>query len=59
MAPEFNLNGSIHAIEGISSPCGRVLGKMGHTERQGPDIGRNISGNLYQPLFTAGVNYFS
>jgi phosphoribosylformylglycinamidine synthase len=59
MAPDFNPNGSIHAIEGISSPCGRVLGKMGHTERQGPDVGQNISGNLYQPLFRAGVKYFS
>jgi phosphoribosylformylglycinamidine synthase len=59
MAPEFNPNGSIHAIEGISSPCGRVLGKMGHTERRGPDVGQNISGDLHQPLFSAGVKYFS
>lgn len=59
MAPEFNPNGSIHAIEGISSPCGRVLGKMGHTERRGPNVGQNISGNLNQPLFKAGVKYFS
>jgi len=58
MDPEFNPNGSIHAIEGITSPCGRVLGKMGHTERRGPDVGQNISGNLHQPLFKAGVNYF-
>lgn len=59
MAPEFNPNGSIHAIEGISSPCGRVLGKMGHTERRGPNVGQNISGKLHQPLFSAGVKYFS
>lgn len=58
MDPSFNPNGSIHAIEGITSPCGRVLGKMGHTERRGPDVGQNISGNLHQPLFKAGVNYF-
>ena len=58
MDPEFNPNGSIHAIEGITSPCGRVLGKMGHTERRGPNVGKNISGNLHQPLFSAGVNYF-
>ncbi len=59
MAPEFNPNGSIHAIEGISSPCGRILGKMGHTERRGPDVGQNVSGNLHQPLFSTGVKYFS
>jgi len=58
MDPQFNPNGSIHAIEGITSPCGRVLGKMGHTERRGPNVGQNISGNLHQPLFKAGVNYF-
>ncbi len=58
MSPEFNPNGSIHAIEGITSPCGRVLGKMGHTERRGPDVGQNIAGNLHQPLFSAGVSYF-
>ena len=58
MDPAFNPNGSIHAIEGITSPCGRVLGKMGHTERRGPDVGQNIHGNLHQPLFKAGVNYF-
>ncbi len=59
MDPEFNPNGSIHAIEGLSSPCGRILGKMGHTERRGPKVGQNISGNLHQPLFRAGVNYFA
>ena len=59
MDPAFNPNGSIHAIEGITSPCGRVLGKMGHTERRGPDVGQNIAGNLHQPLFRAGVSYFS
>ncbi len=59
MDPEFNPNGSIQAIEGITSPCGRVLGKMGHTERRGPAVGKNISGNLHQPLFKAGVKYFS
>ncbi len=59
MNPEFNPNGSIHAIEAITSPCGRVLGKMGHTERRGPDVGKNIAGNLHQPLFKAGVNYFA
>lgn len=58
MDPEFNPNGSVYAIEGITSPCGHVLGKMGHTERSGPVVGQNISGNLHQPLFKAGVDYF-
>jgi len=56
---DFNPNGSTHAIEGISSPCGRVLGKMGHSERTGKDVARNIPGNKYQPLFEGGVEYFS
>ena len=42
MSPEFNPNGSIFAIEGITSPCGKVLGKMGHTERRGPNVGQNL-----------------
>ena len=59
MDPYFNPNGSLSAIEGITSPCGRVFGKMGHSERRGPDVAQNISGNKYQPLFSAGVGYFS
>jgi len=59
MDPQFNPNGSLSAIEGITSPCGRVFGKMGHSERRGPDVAQNISGNKYQPLFSAGVGYFS
>lgn len=55
----YNPNGSLYAIEGISSPCGRVLGKMGHTERRGDNIAKNIPGNKHQPLFKAGVDYFS
>lgn len=55
---DFNPNGSVYAIEGISSPCGRVLGKMGHTERRGTNVAKNIQGNKHQPLFQAGVNYF-
>ena len=54
----FNPNGSCWAVEGITSPDGRVLGKMGHTERRGDNIAKNISGNKYQPLFEAGVKYF-
>lgn len=55
---DINPNGSVMAIEGITSPDGRVLGKMGHTERAGRFIGRNIPGNLYQPLFDGGIAYF-
>ncbi len=53
-----NPNGSVCAIEGICSPDGRVLGKMGHSERYTPYVGRNIYGEKYQPLFVGGVNYF-
>ena len=55
---EYNPNGSIFAIEGITSPCGRVLGKMGHTERRGNLVAKNLPGNKHQPLFKAGVGYF-
>ncbi|HCC20004.1 MAG TPA: phosphoribosylformylglycinamidine synthase [Verrucomicrobiales bacterium] len=55
----YNPNGSLYAIEGITSPCGKVLGKMGHTERRGTHIAKNIPGNKHQPLFKAGVSYFS
>ncbi len=54
----INPNGSLAAIEGISSPCGRVLGKMAHTERAGRHVAKNIPGNKHQPIFTAGVEYF-
>ena len=54
----FNPNGSMHAIEGITSPDGLVLGKMGHSERFGVNVGKNISGNKIQPIFTSGVKYF-
>ena len=54
----FNPNGSMHAIEGITSPDGLVLGKMGHSERVGDNVGKNISGNKLQPIFTSGVRYF-
>jgi len=55
----YNPNGSYQAIEGILSPDGRVLGKMGHSERCGNDIGKNIPGNKIQPIFAAGVAYFA
>ena len=46
------------AIEGITSPDGRVLGKMGHSERVGEYVAKNIPGNKFQPLFEGGVHYF-
>ena len=54
----FNPNGSVWAVEGITSPDGRVLGKMGHTERSGENLYKNVPGDKYQPLFEGGVDYF-
>ncbi|MDX1680249.1 MAG: phosphoribosylformylglycinamidine synthase [Akkermansiaceae bacterium] len=59
MDPRSNPNGSIAAIEGITSPCGKVLGKMGHSERAGKMVAKNIHGDKLQPIFKAGVRYFS
>jgi phosphoribosylformylglycinamidine (FGAM) synthase-like enzyme/phosphoribosylformylglycinamidine (FGAM) synthase-like amidotransferase family enzyme len=55
----INPNGSLAAIEGITSPCGRVFGKMAHTERSGSHVAKNIPGAKHQPLFAAGVSYFA
>lgn len=54
----WNPNGSVSAIEGITSPDGRVLGKMGHSERIGKNIAFNVPGEKDQKLFEAGVEYF-
>ena len=54
-----NPNGSMLSIEGITSPDGRVFGKMGHSERSGAGLYKNVPGTLYQPIFEAGVNYFA
>ena len=54
----FNPNGSVQAIEGITSPDGRVLGKMGHSERIGEDVCLNVPGNKDQQLFEAGIRYY-
>jgi phosphoribosylformylglycinamidine synthase len=54
----INPNGSVAAIEGITSPCGRVFGKMAHSERAGTRVAKNIPGNKHQPVFAAGVAYF-
>ena len=58
METEYNPNGSILAVEGITSPDGRVLGKMGHSERIGADLYRNVPGTYDMELFRAGVDYF-
>ena len=58
MDVRYNPNASLYAIEGITSPDGRILGKMGHTERSGKWLYRNIPGNKYQPLFEGGMDYF-
>ena len=58
MDKEYNINGSYYAIEGITSPCGRILGKMGHAERYEEGLLKNIYGNKVQDIFTNGVNYF-
>ena len=58
MDMEVNPNGSLLAIEGIFSPDGRVFGKMGHSERRGDHVARNIPGEKYQPLFDSGAEYF-
>ena len=53
-----NPNGSYWAVEGICSPDGRVLGKMGHSERIGANVARNIPGEKDQKIFESGVAYF-
>ncbi len=54
-----NPNGSIFSIEGITSPCGRVLGKMGHSERIGENLYKNIEGSFDDKIFKSGVSYFT
>ena len=54
----FNPNTSIDAIEGITSPDGRILGKMGHSERKGSFVCKNVQGNKDQKIFESGVDYF-
>lgn len=54
----FNPNGSVCAIEGITSPDGRVLGKMGHCERKGENLYKNVPFEKDMKIFESGVNYF-
>ena len=58
MDDRFNPNGSYYAIEGITSPDGRVLGKMAHSERIGENIAKNIYAKQDQKIFESGVEYF-
>ncbi len=58
MDPEVNPNGSYYAIEGITSPDGRVFGKMGHSERVTDGIYKNVVGNMIMPMFKGAVDYF-
>ena len=58
MDGEFNPNGSYSAIEGITSPCGKILGKMGHSERMVEGLYKNFPVGKSQNIFKNGVNYF-
>ncbi len=58
MEEDYNPNGSYYAIEGITSPDGRVFGKMAHSERRGASVAVNITGNQNQYIFESGVAYF-
>ena len=54
----YNPNGSVNAIEGITSPDGRIYGRMAHAERIGADIIKNVPGDMNQMIFESGVSYF-
>ena len=54
----FNPNGSLFAVEGITSPDGRVFGKMGHAERTGAGLYKNVPGEYDMKMFTSAVRYF-
>ena len=56
--PRYNPNDSMYAIEGLISRDGRVLGKMGHSERVGKDLYRNVIGEYDRGLFRSAVKYF-
>ncbi|HNX97973.1 MAG TPA: phosphoribosylformylglycinamidine synthase subunit PurQ, partial [Candidatus Aminicenantes bacterium] len=59
MDPWVNPNGSTQAIEGLTSPDGRIFGRMGHPERWTPGLFRNVPGDFDHRLFRAGVEYFA
>ena len=54
----FNPNGSIYAVEGMTSPDGRVFGKMGHAERVGYGLYKNVPGKYDMKMFESAVKYF-
>ena len=54
----FNPNGSVYAIEGITSPDGRVIGKMGHSERVGKGLYKNVPGEYEMGMFESLVEYY-
>ena len=54
----YNPNGSVGAIEGIISPCGKILGKMAHSDRYRPGIMKNIQGDKNGNIFRNAVRYF-
>ena len=58
MDPKHNPNGSLYAVEGITSPCGRILGKMGHSERHQPFGQQNYPDFRAQPIIAAGIKAF-
>ncbi|MBP5383408.1 MAG: phosphoribosylformylglycinamidine synthase subunit PurQ, partial [Lachnospiraceae bacterium] len=58
MDDEWNVNGSYMAIEGVTSPDGRIFGKMGHAERIGDGVAVNIYGEQDMKIFASGVAYF-
>ncbi|MBR4135854.1 MAG: phosphoribosylformylglycinamidine synthase [Bacteroidales bacterium] len=59
MNPADNPNGSFYAIEGIVSPDGQILGKMGHSERKGENLYKNVEGDKFQDIFRNAVEYFT
>ncbi len=58
MTSPFNPNGSMYGIEGIISPDGRVIGKMGHSERIDDNLYKNVEGNYDMKIFESGIKYF-
>ena len=58
MSPDVNPAGSFMAVEGLTSPDGRVFGKMGHTERSGRNLYKNVKGNMDMKLFESALKYF-
>ena len=58
MEEEYKVNGSYMAIEGITSPDGRIFGKMAHSERRGDSVAVNIYGEKDLKIFESGVSYF-